>query len=73
MTISIDVYETDRKFSVFINNDSSGYRICGPKLMGQGKLVSHNVLTENDVDEIRSYLTYFKRELKRIRESNTKK
>jgi hypothetical protein len=39
-----------------INDDSGGYRICGPKYDGRSKTIVRHQLTPRDVEEIKRYL-----------------
>lgn len=48
----------DGRFQLSINDESgSGYRICGPKYIGQSTNVARHQIVDRDVDEIRRYLT----------------
>jgi len=44
-------------FQLAINDESGGYRICGPKYDGRSKTVKKHELSARDVAEIGQYFT----------------
>lgn len=57
--IEINLYDNGHgQFQLAIEapENGSGYRIFGPKFMGEGRLLRRCVLDERDVTEIRRYL-----------------
>lgn len=64
--IAVDRRENDGQFQLAIGlhddgKGGHGYRLCGPKYDGTGTNVLHHVLTERDVEVIRTYLRAFPR------------
>lgn len=47
----------DGMIQLSINSGNGGYRICGPKYVGNSRTVKKHKLTPRDVEEIRRYLS----------------
>ena len=58
MKVSLNVYQDGltKGYQLSIDDDNGGYRISGPKFVGQSRLIIGHVLNERDADRIRQYL-----------------
>lgn len=56
MTVSLNVYRSGNGIQLSIDDEDFGYRLEGPKFMGNSQCILSRTLTESDAFEIRRYL-----------------